>query len=472
MVAAPGSKVRCPHCEIVAVTGGFLPAQGSELAGSVVDPFHDEELGGHAECILEGNFMQFECPYCQRAMKMLNEEAGGLADCPHCGLEIVSPQPDHGDGPRLTEASRRQLGNLLRLKPGNLQAHQDGDQYSRAECLAGGDNSRREDSLSSGFPDFLGDSLALVTPARSKAAADPAQYETPFRVAERMPIPDRGEHPADAHSLPDSPRNDAQGRGFAIAAGFLLLFLGGLFIALELRRARQAEDFRDSATDRSGVMPIEFAPGHEAAFALARRVTAAGSVDQLLPLIRARSRVEPLIREYYRTRPVEPVGIVAFEDLLITDNAGARYLQFRGVTVDGDRRPMAVEQTVAGKISFDWELWVNIAALEWSEFIAGRPTQQRRLRVCITRSEPQQRYFEDAGIGIEEGYGVRIWMAGSSRAFYAVLPKGNPESVAVWRTTSWEPERRVVADLSFPEGAGEPARILVHRILQSRWLIP
>ena len=126
MVAAPGSKVRCPHCEIVAVTGGFLPAQGSELAGRVVDPFHDEELGGHAECILEGNFMQFECPYCQRAMKMLNEEAGGLADCPHCGLEIVSPQPDHGDGPRLTEASRRQLGNLLRLKPGNLQVHKDG----------------------------------------------------------------------------------------------------------------------------------------------------------------------------------------------------------------------------------------------------------------------------------------------------------------------------------------------------------
>ena len=121
--------------------------QCSELAGSVVDPFHDEELGGHAECILEGNFMQFECPYCQRAMKMLNEEAGGLADCPHCGLEIVSPQPDHGDGPRLTEASRRQLGNLLRLKPGNLQAHQDGDQYSRAECLAGGDNSRRQASL-------------------------------------------------------------------------------------------------------------------------------------------------------------------------------------------------------------------------------------------------------------------------------------------------------------------------------------
>ena len=113
--------------------------------------------------------------------------------------------------------------------------------------------------------------------------------------------------------------------------------------------------------------------------------------------------MNPLSGNITGPAPVEPVGIVAFEDLLITDNAGARYLQFRGVTVGGDRRPMAVEQTVAGEISFDWELWVNIAALEWSEFIAGRPTQQRRLRVCITRSEPQQRYFEDAGIGIEEG---------------------------------------------------------------------
>ena len=472
VVAAAGSKVRCPHCEVVAVTDGFFTAPAGDLAESVVDPFHDAGPGGHAECILEGNFMQFECPYCQRAMKMLSEEAGGLADCPHCGLEIISPQPEYGDGPRLTEASRRQLGNLLRLKPGNRQVHQGRDQYSRGEHLTGEAKSRREAALSAGFPDFLGENLAPGASPELKVVSDPAQAEIPFQTVERMPIADRAGHSADAHFLPDSPRNDAQGRVLAITAGFLLLFLGVLFIALELYRSQQAEDFRTSATDRPGVMPIGSATDHEAVFALVRRAAGAGSVDELLPLIRSRDRVEPLIREYYRTRPIEPAGIVAFEDVLTTDTAGGSYLQFRGITEDGDRRPMAVEQTAAGKIAFDWELWVNIAALEWFEFINDRPTQQRSLRVCIARSEPQQRYFEDAGIGIEEGYGVRIWMAGSSRAFYAVLPKGNPDSAAAWRTTSWEPLRRVVADLSFPEDTGEPARIVVHRILQSRWLVP
>ncbi len=473
VVAVAGSKVRCPHCEVVAITDGFSPAHGSDLTVSVVDPFHGEEPGGHAECVLEGKFMQFECPYCQRAMKMLSEEAGGLADCPHCGLEIVSPRPDYGDGPRLTEASSRQLGNLLRLKPGNLRAHQGREAHSRAERLAGKVKSTRSGSLSAGFPDFLGESLAPGASATPRVVAEPVQDAGPFQVVGRMPIADRAGESEDSHLQPDSPRDDAQGRVFGITAGFLLLFLGGLFISLELRRARQAEDVRDSSTNRSGIITTGFvARDDEAVFALARQAAAAGAVDQLLPLIRSRERVAPIIREYYRARPIEPVGIVALDDFLITTTGGGRYLQFHGISADGDRLPMAVEQTVDGKIFFDWEAWVNIAALEWAEFIDSRPVQPSSLRVCIARSEPVQRYFEDAGIAIEEGYGMRIWMAGFSRSFYAVLPKGNPASEAVWRTTSWEPLRRVVADLSFPEDAGEPARIVVHRIQQSRWLMP
>jgi hypothetical protein len=309
-------------------------------------------------------------------------------------------------------------------------------------------------------------------PAAQQPASNPAQSEVVFSVVEPISPFDRAGHPERTGSAHDPGLNEDRGRILAIAAGFLLLFLGGLFIALELRRWRQEKDSGIAVTERAVASLRASGARHEDAFALVGKAAAAGSVEQLLPLVRSRRRVEPLIREYYRVRPVEPVELVAFEDPVKTDAAGIRYLQLRVVTATGDKRPAAVEETAAGGMFFDWELWVNIAALEWSEFLDERSTERRTLRVCITRSLPVNRYFEDAGLETQAGYGVRVRLAGSTSAFYAVLPKGDPESEAVWQATSWEPGRRVVADVSFPEGAVEPGRILVHRIRQPRWLIP
>lgn len=476
VVVVPGSKVRCPHCELVAVTGEFSPVQSGELSSAAVNPPQSEPLGEHTNYTVDGEVMQFGCPYCERAMKMMIKEAGGLADCPHCGLEIISPDPANGNASRLTDASRRQLGNLMRFKSGNFQIQQEplSSRYgftppvrfdSRGESSHG-------DALPAGFPDFLEDAPGAGVPTSQQSASNPAQSKVVFSATEPIAPFDRAGHPEEEVLTHDEALNEDRGRVFAIAAGFLLLFLGGLFIALELRRWRQEKAPGIAAAERSGESLSAFGARHEDAFALVKKAARAGSVEQLLPLVRSRRRVEPLIGEYYRSRPVEVVELVAFEDPVITEAAGIRYLQLRVVTAAGDKRPAAVEETVAGGMVFDWELWVNIAALEWSEFLDERSTERRTLRVCITRSLPINRYFEDAGLEAQAGYGVKVRLAGSTSVFYAVLPRGDPESEAVWQATSWEPGRRVVADLSFPEGKVEPGRILVHRIRQPRWLIP
>ncbi len=476
VVAVPGSKVRCPHCDLVAVTGEFSRVQSGELASGAVNPPQSGPLGENTNYTVDGRFMQFGCPHCERAMKMMIKEAGGLADCPHCGLEIISPDPANGTASRLTDASRRQLGNLMRFKSGNFQMQQEPFssryEFTPPVSFDSRGKSPHGDDLPAEFPDFLEDTPGAGMPPAQQPARNPARSEAVFPAVEPMSPFDHAGHPEEEDSAHDPGLNEDRGRVFAIAAGFLLLFLGGLFIALELRRWRQEKAPGITAAETAGENPKASGARHEDAFALVKEAAAAGSLEQLLPLVRSRRRVEPLIREYYRRRPVEPVELVAFEDPVITDAAGIRYLQLRVVTAAGDKRSAAVEVAAAGGMFFDWELWVNIAALEWSEFLDERSTERRTLRVCITRSLPINRYFEDAGLKVQAGYGVRVRLAGSNSAFYAVLPRGDPESEAVWQATSWEPGRRVVADLSFPEAALEPGRIMVHRIRQSRWLIP
>lgn len=244
VVAVPGSTVCCPHCGMVAATNGFFPVPKGETAASAVELFHDDGLAGQAGCTLDGHCMQFECPYCRRGMKMLTKEAGALADCPHCGLEIVSPQPEHGYGPRLTRASRRQLGNLLYLQPDVQDGGPDRGLYSRTKHPGKEARLPGAASLSAGFPDFLSDTPASDMPVGSRAFPDPVQEEASFRIAEPMAVPDQQVDPADAH-------DDDQGRGFTIAACLILLFLGGLFIALELLRTQQAEDAAIPSRERS-----------------------------------------------------------------------------------------------------------------------------------------------------------------------------------------------------------------------------
>jgi len=468
VVVVPGSKVRCPHCDLVAVTGDFLPVQSDELSSGAVNPPQGASPGENTDYTVDGRFIQFGCPHCERPMKMITKEAGGLADCPHCGLEIISPDPVNGNASRLTDASRRQLGNLMRFKPGNLQMQQQPsssrNEFLSPACFDARATSPQGSVFPAEFPDFLEDFPGAGMPSAYQPTSDTAWSEVVFPPPKSVSLSDRAGQPEETGLVHDLGLNEERGRVFAIAAGFLLLFLGGLFIALELRRWQHEKTPGNTATARA-------VASHEDAFALVKKASMAGSVDQLLPLVRSRGRVEPLIREYYRSRKVEPVELVAFEDPVMTDAAGIQYLQLRVVTAAGDKRCAAVEVAAEGSMFFDWELWVNIAALEWAAFLDERSTKRRMLRVCITRSLPVNRYFEDAGLEVQAGYGVKVRMAGSAGAFYAVLPKGNPESEAVWQATSWEPGRQVVADVSFPEGALEPGRILVHGIRQQRWLI-
>ena len=462
-------RVRCPHCECAATAAKFRevpPGEVAPLPGQMGGA-PDSSVNLAALWVEKGKHLQFGCPHCQRPMRMLREEAGGLADCPHCGLEIIAPDPASGAGPRLSDASQRSLGNLSNLKPRTAPgsgARATVENLFEPAAPGGGGTT---------FEPFGKAAEPEKTPPKPVRTLGLEQLGSAFQARDEVEAPQQHEWDnATAASSPavDRVPTESRGRLFALTGAILLLLLGAMFVFLELRR-RGGESAQPSGElAAAGSTETAVDPEHAAAFEVARKILAAENWRAMLPMVRSKERVGPLMEAYYRERELAPFAPTEFENPIQVDAAGLDYLQLRVRNAAGDERLVAFERTAGGEYLFDWEFWVDIAQLEWETFIAERPSEPRVLRVTLARSSPLDRYVEDAGLARGEARGLRVWLDDSTAPLYAVLPTSGEGANAVWEETSWELGRRVVAELSFPVGAAETDRVSVHRVLHGRWL--
>lgn len=480
------SKVRCPHCEWVALVAEFRqigdgesPAVGDGNLPAVGDAGGSPAAASTWE--IKGKHLQFGCPHCERPMRLATADAGGLADCPHCGLEVVAPDPDAGSAARLSEASLRGLGGLADFKPRQLRA---GGMRTPIAPV---------DDVSDEIVEAAGAGEVSTSPNPFEEAA--AAFESPraapvrmlgveelgaaFKAREDLELPQalgwesEGVEfsPSDAPAVEPLPR-DGRRRVFAFAALLFLGSLGIMFLLLESQRGKGEGSPQSAASvERSATEAADDAR-YAAAFDVARRAVGAGRWQDMVPLVRSGSRVGAVMAEFYGEREFRSVNLVAFEDPVTIDASGTSYVQLRVEIEGGQRRLIGIEETDDGQYFFDWELWVDIARVEWHDFVKARPSEPRRLRVTVTRNSPQARYLEDAGIGREEARGIRLWLDNNTEPLFAILPSDDPAADAIWQEVTWDLGRRVVAELSFPHDAKETDRVRVHRIIQPRWLLP
>ncbi len=425
---------------------------------------------------VKGKHLRFACPHCERPMRMAVEQAGGLADCPHCGLEIHSPDLEVGEPARISDASRRWLGRLADFNPRQLRTG--GMRAPQSRSGVAGEGGHVADAPGTGAKPVPG-SNPFAPSADAGAAPRPTpvrmldveQLGAAFQSRDELEMPGgltweegKGE-PAQIPGVEEDPR-DQHWKVFVLAGGFFVVLLFAMFMVLESRRGG------DSATSGGAAPGAADEARYQRAFLVAQRALGAASWREMLPLVRARPRVDRVIADYYRTREFEPSEFTGFEDPVTVDASGTTYVQLHARTPQGERRRIGLEETADGEFLFDWESWADIARVEWQTFVEGRPSGVQTLRVTLTRCSPQERYFADAGLDRDGGRGVRIWLDGPGEPLFAILEKGDPAADVVWEGTSWELGRRVVAELSFPSGARERDRVTIHGIVQPRWLLP
>lgn len=482
--AAARSRVRCPHCEWEALVAEFRQIGEGELPSVALAPSPDPAPTAQAWEV-RGKRLQFGCPHCQRPMRMAADQAGGLADCPHCGLEIVAPDPDAGSAARLSDASRRGLGALADFKPRSLRGGGMRTPVVRADTPPAAGASTPPVVKTGTPPVVRADTPSVVetgTPSVVRAPVRMLGVEalgSAFKARDDLNVPQAFAWDADAAPSPPelAPRaeplpRERRGAVWVFAAVLFFGALGVMFVVLGMRRGGEGQNLQAPGVEqRIAAVAIDEAR-HAAAFDVARRAVGARDWRDMALLVRARARVGGLMAEYYRERAFAPVVLTAFEDPVTGEASGTTYVQLRAETAGGVRRLVGVEETADGRFLFDWELWVDIARVEWRRFVDQRPSAPQELRVTMARNSPQARYLTDAGFDRGEARGVRLWLDNAAEPIHAILSAADPADAAVWEELSWNFGRRVVAEISYPSGAIEMDRVRIHRIVQPRWLRP
>lgn len=120
---------------------------------------------------------------------------------------------------------------------------------------------------------------------------------------------------------------------------------------------------------------------------------AANTVEEKIRYVRHPERVGPLMREYYKTHPLEPFTLKGFKKLR-PHTLGYRVFWVASVEVEEDAisRSLLVEPTSDGASLVDWESNVVYQPGDWNAFCAERRTSPTAFRATIELVEVEALY--------------------------------------------------------------------------------
>lgn len=219
-------------------------------------------------------------------------------------------------------------------------------------------------------------------------------------------------------------------KGLIVAAGVVLLLVaagvvwavsrldGGLVKGRGTDEALEKVEIERESKDASALRLVQEME------TLCREFVAADSVEDLLPLVRDRERVEPLIRDYYAEKPVES-GKFEKVSARIPVEVNRRIfwlLSYR--TMDSSEpKQILVEQSEQGVV-MDWESHVAYQPKDPSEFVSKRWETPVPFRVYVENSGERAFYgyeFSD----YKEYRGYKIMFRDRERYLWGYVKVGS-----------------------------------------------
>ena len=117
---------------------------------------------------------------------------------------------------------------------------------------------------------------------------------------------------------------------------------------------------------------------------IARQFLEAKSVEDMLPLVRDRAKVEPKMRAYY-TKGVKPAGLGQFNtsgSVVYRGNLSAVSVR----TGDFEIKQLAFIRTPEG-LKIDWESYVGWSEMSWTRFIEEKPENPVLFRTKLVKTD-------------------------------------------------------------------------------------
>jgi hypothetical protein len=191
----------------------------------------------------------------------------------------------------------------------------------------------------------------------------------------------------------------------------------------------------------------------------------ATSVEQILPWVRDRERVEAKIQAHYREGEIEPMGLSKF-------NATGRVSYkdtFAAVTIltpNFERKQLAFVDSADG-LKIDWESWVGWSEMPWDKLIESRPTQPVLVRAMLKRVD-----YYNFGFGDEVKW----------RSYLIVSPDGEHTLYGYAERNSLIDQRlrpdeqnisfSVTLKIRFPEDGDSRNQTVIEEFVSDGWVVP
>lgn len=337
-------------------------------------------------------WLVFMCRACDSVIKIAPAMAGKQVVCSHCRTRVRVPK----DAPVVVEEAQRSQIPVVRANEETtlLRGREDWEVGQRE---VGGELAFKDRLHSTDDPGVQRD----PNRRRRKVTKRTPKHEAPdyFDSVTARPLRRRGQR-----------RGDALEKRFTKGLVATVVVLLGVAVWLGIEKwkqprpesaarppeAMQQETKLDPGAD--GKPKVEMRPildyGPVLAIAV-RRFCAAPSVEEVLPMLRDRARVEKKVRAFYSEknpwRPIEINNKFEPSEPVLADG------EFVVVTLKlphGDMQNLVVERS-GESFLVDWESYTGHGDMTWEELREKRPVEPVLMRAVVDRG-PGTEYWNDA----------------------------------------------------------------------------
>ncbi len=334
-------------------------------------------------------WLVFTCRACRRVIKLAPAMAGKHVVCPHCRTKVTVPKDaaiiEEAPAQSQIPAARNDDGMMSQLRGTGREAWEVGGR------VTGGDIEFRERLHTTSAPEMQPDpdkAMRRVNMRRKKHESLHKDFDDP------------------EESLRRKRHRKTKNKGAAFNQTFvrmLVFFVIVLAITAgwlgwkewhkpkpqQVHKPTHVQNAPEEPAQSPGGTKLDmrsFAEYGPALVATVRKFVSAPTIEDLLPLVRDRQRVEAKVRAYYTTeRPWKPLEINNRFEPSDQFTVDGDFIVLQLVLANFDEMPISLERK-GDTFLVDWESFTGYGEMSWDEFQAKRPVLPVVMRVVVERS--------------------------------------------------------------------------------------
>lgn len=415
------------------------------------------------------------CRACRRVIKLAPAMGGKHIICPHCRTKISVPK----DAPLIQEEALQNHIPSQRQHDEATSSFRGSSDWEVGRRPIGGD---------------------LEFQSRLHTTQDPDMQPGPDKDMKRVNMRrrrlDRTHPDFDDVERHRKHRRKVRSRGAAMADRFTKALIVGVVILLAIvgrmawKRLNSPQTEGTPAPKMVQAEPPPLTPASDgrpkletrhyadygpALAAAVRRFVACKTAEEILPLVRDRTRVAGKITAYYNTvhtwRPMEINNKFSPDDAVAVDG------DFIVVSLElpnGDSLPLTLERSGETFLA-DWEAFTGYGDLTWEEIRGQRPQQPVVLRAVVERG-PNTEYWNDAFTNHTTHTCYLLRDAHSDNFLSGYTLKNSEVDLKLLQWIQPEPPPAKISrcyailEVSCPPGSKDGRQVNIVRVLENGWV--